>query len=80
MNPTITDISELNNILSFTIEQTNVSYVNALRRIILSEIPTFVFRTKPHENNDAVFHKNTSKFNNEILKQRLSCIPIHIDN
>lgn len=80
MNPTITDISELNNILSFTIEQTNVSYVNALRRIILAEIPTFVFRTKPHENNDAIFHINTSKFNNEILKQRLSCIPIHIDN
>ena len=80
MNPTITEISELNNILSFTIENTNVSYVNGIRRIILSEIPTFVFRTKPYEKNDAIFHKNTSKFNNEILKQRLSCIPIHINN
>ena len=36
--------------------------------------------TLPYEKNDAVFHENTTKFNNEILKQRLSCIPIYINN
>ena len=36
-------------------------------------------------NNIRLFHpeniiENTTRFNNEILKQRLSCIPIHISN
>jgi DNA-directed RNA polymerase subunit L len=63
--------------LHFTMSNANVSTANALRRIILSEIPTIVFRTFPHETNRATFHANTSRHHNEILKQRLSCIPIH---
>lgn len=64
--------------LHFTISNAHMSTANALRRIILSEIPTLVFRTFPHEANRATFHVNTSRHHNEILKQRLSCIPIHI--
>ena len=66
--------------LHFTISNAHVSTANALRRIILSEIPTLVFRTFPHEANRATFHVNTSRHHNEILKQRLSCIPIHISD
>ena len=80
MKASILDISEKDNLLTFTINNINVSYANAIRRVILSEIPTVVFRTFPHEKNDATFHINTSRLNNEILKQRLSCIPIHISD
>ncbi len=72
------NINEKNNILYFTLSNTNVSYANALRRTVLSNIPTVVIRTFPYEKNDAKFEVNTTRLNNEILKQRLSCIPIHM--
>ena len=78
MDPQILDLIQENNILKFTLNNINVSYANAIRRVILSDIPTVVFKTFPYEKNDAIFHINTSRLNNEILKQRLSCIPIHI--
>ena len=65
-------------VLHFTIDNINVSIANALRRTILADIPTLVFNCFPHEQNDADIHINTSRMNNEMLKQRLSCIPIHI--
>lgn len=80
MEPSVMDINELNNTLYFTITNINVSYANAIRRVILSDIPTVVIRTFPYEKNDANFEINTSALNNEILKQRLSCIPIHISD
>lgn len=72
--------SEENGILSFTIEGINVSFVNGIRRTILSDIPTLVFNCFPHDKNDADIHVNTTRLNNEVLKQRLSCIPIHISD
>jgi len=80
MDPIILDSTEENNILTFTISNINISYANAIRRVILSDIPTVVFRTTPHNKNDAAFEINTCRLNNEILKQRLSCIPIHIND
>ena len=64
--------------LRFTIDKINVSLANALRRIILSDVPTLVFRTFPYSECKASITTNTSRLHNEILKQRLSCIPIHI--
>lgn len=78
MEPSVMDINERNNTLYFTISNINVSFANAIRRVILSDIPTVVIRTFPYEKNDATFEINTTNFNNEIIKQRLSCIPIHI--
>jgi DNA-directed RNA polymerase subunit L len=74
----ITNTQNNNGELSFTVENINVSLVNAIRRTILSDIPTVVIRTTPYEKNDAEFIINTTRFHNEMLKQRLSCIPIHI--
>jgi DNA-directed RNA polymerase I and III subunit RPAC1 len=65
--------------LNFRFEKINVSIVNALRRIILSEIPTVVLRTTPYDKNRVKIEVNTTRMNNEIIKQRLSCIPIHIN-
>lgn len=64
--------------LKFTIDKINVSLANGLRRTILSDIPTLVFRTFPYSECKASITTNTSRLHNEILKQRLSCIPIHI--
>lgn len=66
------------NELEFTLSGVNVSIANAIRRIITSEIPCVVFETYPYEKNNCIIHKNTTKLNNEIIKQRLSCVPIHI--
>ena len=44
-----------------------------LRRIILSNIETLVFKGT---NDSMVIHKNTTKFNNEYMKHRLMNIPI----
>jgi DNA-directed RNA polymerase subunit L len=64
--------------LRFTIDKINVSLANALRRIILSDVPTLVFRTTPHAESKSSITVNTSRIHNQILNQRLSCIPIHI--
>ena len=66
--------------LRFTIDKINVSLANALRRVILSDIPTFVFRTFPYAECKASITTNTSRLHNEVLKQRLSCIPIHVSD
>ena len=76
-NSYLSSMEESNGILKFTLENINLSIANALRRTILSDIPTLAFKTFPHEENQADFIVNTSRINNEILKQRLSCIPIH---
>lgn len=64
--------------LKFTLSGVNVSIANAIRRIILSEIPLVVFRVSPSEKNKCNIITNTCGLNNEIVKHRLSCIPIHI--
>ena len=81
MKQIISDIKESDDAarLNFRFENTNVSIVNALRRIILSEIPTAVIRTTPYDKNRVNIEVNTTRMNNEIVKQRLSCIPIHIN-
>lgn len=80
MNPVIEETKEENGILKFTLSGVNVSLANAVRRTILSDIPVVVFKTAPYEENKANIIANTSRLNNEILKQRLSCIPIHIND
>ena len=76
----ITNLKEEDNVLSFTLSGIDVSYANALRRTILSDIPIIVFKTTPHEENKSNIMINTSRLNNEIVKQRLSCIPICIND
>jgi len=78
-NPTISNLSEDDaSILKFRLSNVDTSIANGLRRIILAEIPTIVFRTSPHDKSLVKYDKNTSRLNNELISQRLSCIPIHI--
>jgi|TARA_B110000008_G_C16946714_1_gene554734 DNA-directed RNA polymerase subunit L len=77
MEPKLKDFSEDSDILRFTLHGTEVSIANALRRTILSDIPIVVVETDTYENNKCNIKKNTGRLHNEIIKQRLSCIPIH---
>jgi len=80
MNPHIEVIDTDDDSIGFTLSGVNVSLANGLRRTLLSDIPQVVFRTTPNEQNKCTIYANTSRLNNEIIKQRLSCIPIHIKN
>jgi DNA-directed RNA polymerase subunit L len=77
MEPAFSHSSEENGILKFTLSGINVSLANAIRRIILNDIDTVVFRTETYNDNKCNISVNTGRLHNEILKQRLSCIPIH---
>jgi len=78
MLPEITTKREEDDILKFVVKNINVSVVNALRRTLLSDIPSAVFHTFPYNENQCTINKNTTRFNNEIIKHRLSLVPIHI--
>lgn len=80
MNPNVEFADTDDDSIGFTLSGVNVSLANALRRTLLSNIPMVIFRTSPNIENKSVIHVNTSRLNNEIIKQRLSCIPIHIKN
>jgi DNA-directed RNA polymerase subunit L len=80
MDPRIEIIDTHDDSIGFTLSGVNLSFANALRRTLLSDIPQVVFRTSPNEKNKCIITENTSRLNNEIIKQRLSCIPIHIKN
>ncbi len=60
-------------VLEFTLQNTNVSIVNGLRRTLLTNINASVI-----DSSQSTFYKNTGRLHNEILKQRLDCIPVNI--
>lgn len=78
MAPQLVSKTEENNLMKFTIKDVPLSSINALRRVITAEIPVVGFKTTPHNENQCEIMVNTTRFNNEILKHRLSCIPVHI--
>jgi hypothetical protein len=80
MNPQIDKPVEDGDTMTFTLSGVNVSIANSIRRTILSDIKTVVFKTTPYEENKCKIIENTTRLNNEILKQRLSCVPIHISD
>jgi DNA-directed RNA polymerase subunit L len=79
ISPRVDIISDIrDDELKFTLSGVNVSIANAIRRIILSDVPIVVFRVSPNDKNKCNITANTCGLNNEIVKHRLSCIPIHI--
>jgi len=77
MNPKITEQLENGDVYQFTLSGMNVSLANAIRRTILSDIQCVVFTTETYNDNQCTIDINTSRLHNEIIKHRLSCIPIH---
>lgn len=77
MEPQVKNFAEDGGALHFTLGGVEKAFANALRRTILSDIPTIVVQTESYETNQCHIEENTTRLHNEILKQRLSCIPIH---
>lgn len=65
---------------TFVIEGAHVGLVNAVRRVILSEIPNVAvgFHAYEEDKNDCQFHTNTCSLHNEFLGHRISLIPVHL--
>lgn len=80
MDPKVSNLDEKNGILSMTISGLQHTLLNSIRRVITTDIPTFVFRAFPHDENKIRISINTCRHNNEIIKQRIGCIPIHISD
>ena len=64
------------NTLYFRVSSINVSLANALRRVILAEIPCVVLNAGSDD--EIEIERNTTRLNNELVRQRLSCVPVHV--
>jgi len=83
--PKISNVEQINGELSFLLSGDDdygfdKSLVNALRRILLTDIPSIAFNTtESSENRDIVMVENNSSLHNEMLLHRISLIPLYID-
>lgn len=78
MNPVLVKASDHHDLYQFTLAGINVSLANAIRRTILNDIPTIVLGTDVYQDNICNIEINTGRLHNELVKQRLSCIPVFI--
>lgn len=78
MKPEIKNISELEQQYKFTLSNIDVSLANAIRRTIISDIPINCVYTENYSDNDCKININTTRLHNELLKHRLSSIPVHM--
>jgi DNA-directed RNA polymerase subunit L len=70
-SPIITDIRKSDDKVNFTLKNADVCIANALRRTVIGNIKAVVM-----SKDNCSITTNTSRLNNEIIKQRLSCIPV----
>jgi len=79
MTFSINNVEIKDNRLVFKIKNIDVSILNSIRRVILSEIPNIAFEFEPYniDNQKIIIDKNTCPLHNEIIQQRLSMIPLN---
>ena len=78
MNPIVDELIENDGVLTFRLSGVNVSIANGLRRVV-HELSTVVLKSTPQNSQRISISINTTRFNNEIIKQRLGCIPVYAD-
>lgn len=74
----ISDITKNDDTITFDISGCNSSFVNALRRIILSEVETVSFDTTEYQTSSMKCIKNTSSLHNEFLLHRIGLVPVNV--
>ena len=70
-------------VIQFQLTPTDVTYVNSLRRAILTEVESVAFRSNILENGDTSdikITKNSTPMSNEMLAHRIGLLPIHVSN
>jgi DNA-directed RNA polymerase subunit L len=77
--PIITELIDNGKTLTFTLSNVDMCFANAIRRTILSDIDIVCILSDKFERNQVSIEINTGRLHNEILKHRLSCIPIHFN-
>ncbi|HIK01628.1 TPA: DNA-directed RNA polymerase subunit D [archaeon] len=65
----ISNVKKEDDVLEFTLEESTSAFANAIRRIIMSEIPVLAIR-------DVTFIDNGSALYDEVLSHRLGLIPL----
>lgn len=75
--PKFTVKNEETDLFEFSLSGLNVSLANAIRRVIISDIPVVGFYTETHEKNDCKIEINTTGIHNQILEHALMCIPVY---
>ena len=80
MSVLVENVVDYEGALTFNIRGVETCVVNSLRRTCLSNIKSLVFKGFPHHESSINIIKNTTNFNNEFLKHRISCIPIVNNN
>lgn len=71
------------NTLTFQLKDTDVAYVNVLRRMILTGVETLAFNSKMNETGattDVRISANTTPMTNEMLADRIGLVPIAINS
>lgn len=76
----IAEIQKETDTVKFVISNCNSSFVNALRRTILSDVETISFDTTDYQNSDLTVIKNTCLLHNEFLLHRLGLVPINVND
>ncbi|MEM4397652.1 MAG: DNA-directed RNA polymerase subunit D, partial [Candidatus Woesearchaeota archaeon] len=65
-------LNEKDNKMSFLLKDSNPAYANALRRIMINEVPVMAIE-------EVEFKKNSSALYDEIIAHRLGLIPLTTD-
>ena len=66
--------------LKFDVNYCNSSFVNCLRRLIITEVETIGFNTEEYDSSDIKILENTSSLHNEFILHRIGLIPVNTDN
>jgi DNA-directed RNA polymerase subunit L len=66
--------------LKFEVDGCNTSFVNAIRRTILSDVETVSFNIDDYQNSDLKVINNSSSLHNEFLLHRLGLIPVNVED
>tara|TARA_Y100000022_G_C13229569_1_gene366648 strand:- start:186 stop:1331 length:1146 start_codon:yes stop_codon:yes gene_type:complete len=80
MEHIFSDFKQNKDTLTFTISNCDVSFANALRRTILTDVVTVGFNTDDYNTSDLKVIKNNSCLHNEFLLHRLGLVPIYSSN
>ena len=68
----VTNFKKKGNIITFTVKAADAAVINALRRVVISEVPVMAIE-------EVTFLDNTSALNDEMLAHRLGFVPLKTD-